>query len=135
MQKNKPEINHTKYEIRAPLQTLKLYMPLTADLYAADEYGDVEDERELLDGRELRQYEAEITAVLKRERIPREEERGVMRWYDKADAVDDKVRSVVFALENRGGRLWGVAECKVWMMAPGCRRRTRTSPIPAVITA
>ena len=98
-----------------PLQTLKLYMPLTADLYTADEDGNVgvETEREPLDGSALRQYEAEIAAALKRERIPREEDRGVMRWYDKADAVDDKVRSVVFELEERDGRLWGVAECKV----------------------
>ena len=98
-----------------PLQTLKLYMPLTADLYVADKNGNVgeDTEREVLDGRELRQYENEIAAVLKRERIPREEERGVMHWYDKTDTVDDKVRSVVFELEERDGRLWGVAQCKV----------------------
>ena len=103
------------FTVLPPLQTLKLYMPLTADLYVANEYGHVgeEVERELLDGRELRQYEAEIAASLKRERIPKEEERGVMHWYDKTDTVDDKVRSVVFELEERDGRLWGVAQCKV----------------------
>ena len=98
-----------------PFQTLKLYMPLIANLYAADDNGHVgeEVERELLDGRELRQYEAEVAAVLKRERIPSEEERGVMHWYDKTDSVDAKVQSVVFELEERDGRLWGVAKCKV----------------------
>ena len=96
-----------------PFQTLKLYMPLTADLYVANEYGHVgEDvERELLDGRELRQYEAEVAAVLKQERIPSEEERGVMHWYDKTDSVDAKVQSVAFELEERDGRLWGVSKC------------------------
>ena len=96
-----------------PLQTLKLYMPLTADLYVPNEYGDMEDESELLDGRELRQYEAEIAAALKRERMPEEEERGIMHWYDESDTVNDKVHSVVFELEERDGKVWGVAECKV----------------------
>ena len=97
-----------------PLQTLKLYMPLTADLYESTEYGNMNyAESELLDGGELRQYEAEIAAALKRERMPEEEERGIMHWYHEADAVDDKVHSVVFELEERDGTLWGVAECKV----------------------
>lgn len=96
-----------------PLQTLKLYMPLTADLYEPNEYGDLDNEPVTLDSGELRQYEEQIAAALKRERMPEEEERGIMHWYHDGGTVDDKVRSVVFELDVRDGQLWGVAECKV----------------------
>ena len=45
------------------LTTLKLYMPLTADLYERNEYGDLDDSSTLLEGRELRGYQDQITAA------------------------------------------------------------------------
>ena len=92
---------------------LKLYMPLTADLYERDAWGDLENDPIELKGEDLRKYEDHITAALLKNRMPEEKERGIMNWYNDKDNVEQKVRSVVFAVEERDRQLWGVAECQI----------------------
>lgn len=95
------------------LTTMKLYMPLTADAYERNEWGDMEDTPVSLTDREILSHEDSIIAALVKNRTPEESERGIMHWYHENDSVDKKVKSCVFTAEARNGRLWGVAECCV----------------------
>ncbi len=100
-----------------PLQTLKLYMPMTATYYDEDE---LEQEQEItLDSREIVEYAPQIISALQSEcrwledEGPEAAERGLMVYFDGPDSVEQKVQSYFFNAEVREGRLWGVAECKV----------------------
>lgn len=92
---------------------LKLYMPLTADFYPRDEWGDSSEEGERWDDRTLTEYEDQILGALVKNRMPEERERGLMHWYGEQDSLNAKVSSAEFTVEVRDGCLWGVAECQV----------------------
>ena len=97
---------------------MKLYMPLTAELYSRNEWGDWEDEPTELDGRDLLPYENEILASLVKYRTPEETERGLMHWYGENNSVDDKVKSTVFTVESRNRQLLGGGMPRSWNPLP-----------------
>ncbi len=100
-----------------PVQTLKLYMPMTIGYFDEDS---CEEETEM-GPREAAGYVAEVVAALEKERrtmehdmdAPEDRARGLMAYYGKDDGVDRKVQSCQFFAEVRDGQLWGVAECTV----------------------
>lgn len=99
--------------IPQPLQTLKLYIPLTVTTYERNRWGDLEDEPVELDSRSVLEYTDNILADLLKERMPDETERGLMKYYHEDDGVNKKVQSYVFTVERVQDKLMGVAECRV----------------------
>ncbi len=107
-------LGEDSFSVLPPAPTLmKLYMPLTADLFERDGWGDLSEDSELMEGRELLAYEGVILKAIQNNRSLEESESGIMHWYDKEDSVNAKVKSVFFTVEERNGQLWGVAECRV----------------------
>jgi hypothetical protein len=107
-----PGVDHFSV-IPQPLQTLKLYMPLTVTTYERNKWGDLEDDPIELDNREILKCADNILAGLVRERRPEEAERGLMTYYGDEDSMSRKVQSYVFTVEKINGRLMGVAECQI----------------------
>lgn len=99
--------------IPQPLQTLKLYMPLTVTTYERNQWGDLEDDPVELCSHDILKHQDNILAAMLRERVRDEVERGLMKYYHGEDSVNDKVQSLVFTAEKVGCELMGVAECRV----------------------
>ncbi len=99
--------------IPQPLQTLKLYMPLTVMEYERDEWGSLEEYPTELDQHTVLSYHDQILAAIFKERRPEETERGLMEYYHGDDSVSHKVKSLFFTVEQVGSQLMGVAECRV----------------------
>jgi hypothetical protein len=97
--------------IRQELQPMKLYMPLHGDIYERNRYGDLVEYPDELEGQYLTEYQDAILAAMVKNRLPEEQERGLMHWYGETDSVNDKVSSAVFSVEEHNGTLYGTVEC------------------------
>ena len=100
-------------KIAPPLQTLKLYMPLTVTQYEQDEWGSWDEYPSELDEDTALAYKDQILAAILKERMPEETERGLMKYYHENDGVNEKVQSFFFTVEQIGDKLMGAAECRV----------------------
>ena len=94
--------------VEEKITELKLYSPLSAELYE-EEYGDSQS----LTGFALTGFQHAIRQGIEDERLPDEEERCLMTYFDGSEAVDEKVASISIDVEEVDGELFGVAVCKV----------------------
>jgi hypothetical protein len=90
------------------LQTLRLFSPLFPHIYRKNEWGDLDDYREDLSAGAVLEYEDEILALIQKEKLPSEGERGLAVYLD--DDLSRKMYSINPTVEEWNGELWGVTE-------------------------
>ena len=99
---------------------LKLYSPLYAELFEADPEEEPGCGPQVLGGYELTGYQEAIRQGIEDERLPDEEERGLMTYFDGDKSVDEKVISVQMDVEEMDGELRAVAVCRLkGSLSPG----------------
>ncbi len=94
------------------LKTLKLYMPLTVNIYEIENqhgYREISNEPIEIDSSELIYNMDEILEAIEKSNLPGEEQRGLMKYYDAKDSVNSKVSKYVFTAEKVGEEIMGVA--------------------------
>lgn len=94
------------------LKTLKLYMPLTVNIYEIENqhgYREISNEPIELESSELIYNMDEILEAIEKSNLPGEEQRGLMKYYDAKDSVNSKVSKYIFTIEKIGEEIMGVA--------------------------
>ena len=93
-------IGEDRFQVQLPEpQTLKFYMPLTAQLYGRDSWGDLEEYGNDLNGRDLRDYQSCIHEALLENQVPEEQ---VKKDFDRLlKVVQDTARERVARLEGQ----------------------------------
>lgn len=99
-------------ERRKQQQEFKLYMPLNAITYDMEnEYGYMErlEHEEVLSTSELLSCEDAILEAIEKNKLPEEEQRGLMKYYSDYDSINAKVAKYEFSVEKVKEELMGVA--------------------------
>lgn len=91
------------------LTTLRLFSPLTAELYEKNEWGDLEQDSIPMSGRDICDYQEDILSLIEREHLDTEGDRGLAVYLDNV-LMGRKVYSMNPTVEVWQGELWGVLE-------------------------
>ena len=104
-----------QFDVTPPeMTTLKIYSPMTAELYEYDESIAAQSEDPVeLNGPDILAFQDDIRQAIDDQKASEETERGVMHWYDKDDSVNRKVHAITLHPEYRDDRAWCVAECQI----------------------
>lgn len=94
------------------LQTLRLFNPLFPHIYRKNEWGDLDNYREDLTPGEVLEYKDEILALIQKERLPSEGDRGLAVYLN--DNLSQKIYSINHSVEEWNGELWGVTEVQTY---------------------
>ncbi|MBS6955372.1 MAG: hypothetical protein KH230_19330 [Enterocloster asparagiformis] len=91
------------------LTTLRLFSPLTVELYEKNEWGDLEQDSIPMSGRDICDYQEDILSLIEREHLDTEGDRGLAVYLDNV-LLGRKVYSMNPTVEVWLGELWGVLE-------------------------
>ncbi len=90
------------------LTILRLLSPLFPHIYRKNEWGNYENNSEDLTACEVLEYKDEILALIRREMLPSEADRGLAVYLDNDLSL--KVHSIKPTVEEWNDELWGVTE-------------------------
>lgn len=88
---------------------LRIFSPLTATMYAKDDWGELEECSEEVFPAELCSYEMEILEQIAKECLPEEGDRGLAVYLDIPE-LEENIYSMKPTVEVWHGELWGVLE-------------------------
>ncbi len=104
--------------IESKVMELKLYSPLTANLYMEpdpDSQGHEDGTEQLVElyGEDLTEYKNIILQAIEDEMLQEMEEQGLMFAFSGSNALSEKVLSLFLSVEEMDGVLCGVAVCQI----------------------